>query len=59
MRYLERFTTAYSSIFLHSSFVDSENPSNARHSPGESWIKHEVEEEQVFFVDSGALTCPE
>ena len=26
---------------------------------GESWIKHELEAEQGFFVDSGALTCPE
>ena len=26
---------------------------------GESWIKHELEEEQGFFVDSGALTCSE
>ena len=28
-------------------------------SVGESWIKHELEAEQGFFVDSGALTCPE
>ena len=26
---------------------------------GESWIKHELEAEQGFFVDSDALTCPE
>ena len=26
---------------------------------GESWIKHELEAEQGFLVDSEALTCPE
>ena len=29
------------------------------YSLGESWIKHELEAEQGFFVDSDALTCPE
>ena len=29
------------------------------YSLGESWIKHELEAEQGFLVDSDALTCPE
>ena len=32
---------------------------NHKNSPGESWIKHELEAEQGFLVDSDALTCPE